>query len=124
MPKLLFKLRQVPDDEADDVRRLLDDASIDWYETSAGNWGISLPGIWLSNDDDFDRAKALLHRYQEERANLSRQAYRERQSEGTAPGIVDRLLERPLVTSGIVLFCIFIMYVSLKPIWQMVQFQP
>lgn len=37
--KILFRLSGVPDDEADDVRMLLTDNAIDFYETSAGNWG-------------------------------------------------------------------------------------
>lgn len=124
MSTLLFRLRHVPDDEADDVRRLLDDAGIDWYETTAGNWGVSLPGIWLTNDDDLDRARTLLQHYQEQRASQSRQAYRQRISDGAVQGIGSRLLQRPVATLGIVLFCLFILYVSLKPVWQMIQFQP
>ena len=47
MALLLFRLRNVPDDEADEVRHLLNENSIEFYETSAGNWGISMPAIWL-----------------------------------------------------------------------------
>ncbi|MGK0318613.1 MAG: hypothetical protein ACI9JP_000792, partial [Granulosicoccus sp.] len=39
MPTLVFRLRNVPEDEADDVRMLMNENDFDWYETSAGNWG-------------------------------------------------------------------------------------
>jgi hypothetical protein len=41
MTKLLLNLRNVPDDEADDVRALLDDHDIAYYETSPGFSSIS-----------------------------------------------------------------------------------
>lgn len=53
MSKLLFKLRGVPDDEADEIRALLAEKQIEYYETSAGNWGISLPALWLQDDSRY-----------------------------------------------------------------------
>ena len=47
MAKLLFKMRNVLADEAQDVRELLEDNKIDYFETFAGNWGVSLPAIWV-----------------------------------------------------------------------------
>jgi hypothetical protein len=72
MSKLLFKLRNVPEDEAIEVRELLDANAIDYFETTPGNWGISMPGLWLSNADDFPRARALLDEYQTARAQRER----------------------------------------------------
>ena len=45
MSKLLFRLRHVPEDEAEEVRALLEQNSIEFFETFAGNWGISLPAL-------------------------------------------------------------------------------
>ena len=39
MAKILFRLNGVSDDEANDVRELLSNNAIDFYETSPGNWG-------------------------------------------------------------------------------------
>ena len=75
MALLLFRLRNVPDDEADEVRHLLNENSIEFYETSAGNWGISMPAIWLRNDDDYDLAFSLLHQYQLSRSQRMRAEY-------------------------------------------------
>ena len=43
MATLLFRLNDVPQDEADDVRQLLTDKGIDFYETHAGFSGWALP---------------------------------------------------------------------------------
>ena len=50
MAKLLLKMRLVPDDEAADVRAMLDAARIPWYETEPSRWGISHGGIWVRDD--------------------------------------------------------------------------
>ena len=60
MAKLLFRLNGVSDDEANEVRQLLDEAGFDTYETDAGRWRISLAAIWLRNDVEFERARALI----------------------------------------------------------------
>jgi len=72
---LLFRLRNVPEDEADDVRDLLTRHSIAFYETSAGNWGVSLPAIWLHLDEDYPQARQLLDNYQRERSARMREQY-------------------------------------------------
>jgi len=85
MSKLLFKLRNVPDDEAIEVRELLDANEIDYFETTPGNWGISMPGLWLSNADDFPRARALLDDYQTARTQRERARFDALRATGNAP---------------------------------------
>src|SRR3982750_3187464 len=67
MSKLLLSLRMVLEDEADDVRSLLDAHRIEFYETQPSRWGISYGGIWVSRDEDIVRAKALMADYQAQR---------------------------------------------------------
>jgi len=67
MAKLLFKLNTVPDDEADEVRDLLEQSKIDFYETSSGNWGLSFAAIWLKDDSQLTQAKSLIEQYQADR---------------------------------------------------------
>ena len=67
MPVPVFRLRNVPDDEAEEIRNLLKHNHIDFYETPAGNWGISMPAIWLNDDDQLERAKELIKEYQQHR---------------------------------------------------------
>ena len=71
MTTLLLNLRQVPDDEAEEVRTLLNEQQIPFYETTPSLWGISSGGIWLTNPTDRERAKALMEDYQQQR-NASR----------------------------------------------------
>jgi hypothetical protein len=64
---LLVNLRNVPDDEIEEVRHVLTAHQIDFYETPPGRWGISAGGIWLRDDDQLAEARRLLADYQEQR---------------------------------------------------------
>ena len=64
MSKLLFRMRDVPIEEADEVRALLDSQSIDYFETFAGNWGISMPALWVKDPAQFTQARTLIDEYQ------------------------------------------------------------
>lgn len=66
MAKLLFKLNTVTEEEANFVRARLDEAEVDYYETSQGRFGISLAGIWLRNDEDYEAARTLLDQIQQD----------------------------------------------------------
>lgn len=95
MSKLLFKLRNVPDDEAIEVRTLLDEHGVEFFETSAGNWGISMPGLWLAQADDFERARALIDEYQDARAERERERYLALRARGEAPTFWQLLRKKP-----------------------------
>lgn len=64
MAKLLFKLNSVTDEEADFVRARLDEAEINYYETTKGRFGISLAALWLRDEEDFESARVLLDEIQ------------------------------------------------------------
>ncbi len=68
MATLVFRLKYVPDDEADDIRQLLSDHDIAFYETSAGRWQVSLAGIWVKDKEQARQARALIHDDQQQRA--------------------------------------------------------
>jgi hypothetical protein len=72
MAKLLLKMRLVPDDEAADVRAMLDAAHIPWYETEPSRWGISHGGIWVRDDEDDASANALMAYYHASRRERAR----------------------------------------------------
>jgi len=84
MAKLLFRLRNVPDDELDDVHTILAEHNIEVYETQAGNWGISLPALWLQDGNQYEQARELIEQYQQERAANAREEYRNLLQEGQA----------------------------------------
>ncbi len=96
MAKLLLNLRNVPDDEADDVRRFLDSGEIDYYETRPSFWGISAGGIWIRADGDAERAKRLMREYQRERVSRVRAEHAAAKRDGTAQRFVDVLRTQPL----------------------------
>ncbi|GMU44808.1 MAG: hypothetical protein IT479_16180 [Xanthomonadales bacterium] len=72
MPKLLLNLRLAEDDEAEEIRALLDAHALDWYETQSGFWGISAGGIWLRDLERAAEVKALLDDYQRRRCERVR----------------------------------------------------
>jgi hypothetical protein len=84
MSRLLLNLRDVPDDEADDVRRILESSGIAYYETRPSLWGVSGGGIWIRDDADVATAKRLMADYQRERQASARRARDEAQRNGTA----------------------------------------
>lgn len=114
MSSLVFKLRNVPEDEAEEVRALLNEHRIEFYETTAGNWGIGMPGIWVP-EEDVQTTRTLINEYQQSRAEDQRSQYRHSTEQGTASPWYSQFVKHPLGTTGIVLFCLFIVYALLSP---------
>jgi len=119
MAALIFRLRNVPDDEAADVRALLDQHGIAWFETTAGNWGIAMPGLWVEDEADRERARALIDDYQQARGQRLRAEREARRVDGIEPRFIDRLRERPLAIAAVLSFCAFIVYAMLSPFVRM-----
>jgi len=115
MAKLIFSLKNVPEDEANDIRQLLDSHNIAYYETPAGNWGISSPGIWLKENDEQDSARRLIEQYQQQRSISQREQYRQLKLEGRHRTIVTVLKEEPLRVILYLAVVLLILYVSIKP---------
>ena len=102
MTMMLFSLRGVPEDEATEIREILLANNIDYYETSAGNWGISMPALWINNSEDFEEANKLLNEYHSQRALTQQKIYKQLKREGKTKQWVDVFKEKPLR------FCIYI----------------
>lgn len=96
MPKLLLNLRTATDDEADDVRALLDAKRIAFYETTPNLWGISSGGIWVTEDADFEAAKRAFDDYEQQRSERVRAEYAAAKRAGTAQTIASTLRDDPL----------------------------
>ena len=121
MSRLLLNLRNVPEDEADDVRRFLDSGGIGYYETEPSLWGISGGGIWISNDADVAEAKRLMAEYQRERQARAQAERAEAKRNGTADTFADVLRTQPLRVVLTVLAIALLLGVTALPVlllWQ------
>jgi len=107
MPKLLLNLRYVPDDEAEEVRVMLEAHQVEFYETPRGPFGITAGGIWIRSVDDYPRAQSLMDDYQAER----RERVRQQLETYGRPSLGDNLRERPLralaIAAGIAFVLLF-----------------
>ncbi len=113
MAKLLLNLRNVPDDEADEVRGWLKESGIEFYETTPSSWGISSGGIWIREDVQITRAKALMAEYQiqrRQRAQADRVAAR---NDGSAETFGNLLRQRPGYVLGVLAAIIGIIALTL-----------
>jgi len=96
MPKLIFSLRQVPDDEADEVRALMREHAIEFYETPSSKWGIGAGALWTRDAEAAARAKELLVDYQQRRAEQARTDRAASLRDGTARTFLDVAKAEPL----------------------------
>lgn len=103
MAKLLLNLRNVGEDESREVGELLDRNAIAWYRTEPSPWGISHGGIWLHDNDDHPRAKALMASYQAERGQRVRAEREAALRDGTAETFGSLLRARPLYVVAVLL---------------------
>ena len=115
MAVLLISLRNVPDDEADAIRALLSENDIDFFETSAGNWGISAPGIWLRDSDRYDHAKELLEGFQQSWTKAQKEKFRQLAHNGEIDTVFDRFKQNPLQVIIYIAIVLFILYISINP---------
>ncbi|PZQ18704.1 MAG: hypothetical protein DI564_05300 [Rhodanobacter denitrificans] len=67
MSTQLLNLRHVTDEEADEVRALLERHAIGYYETRPSRWGISAGAIWIADRARVPEARRLMAAYQAER---------------------------------------------------------
>jgi len=116
MPILLFKLRHVPDDEAEEVRELLQQHDIDFYETTAGTWGISLPALWLHDESQQAKAKQVIEDYQQQRAQKAQQIYAEQCEQGKQRTLWTLIQESPAKFFAALLAILFMLYFSSIPV--------
>ena len=112
MSKLVFRLRNVPIDEAQDIRELLESNDIAYFETSAGNWGISLPAIWIHESERLEFARQLIDEYQSERAKRLRREYQLSAANGEAKTVWQSFKENPprFIAFSVVIIVVLTIY--------------
>ncbi len=115
MASLLFPLRHVPDDEAEEVRALLSRHGIDFYETPASAFGVSAGAIWLRDDAQLQVARRLIDDYQAQRYAAQRQRHEELDRQGQRRTIAHIFRESPLRFVAYLAVIGAVLYLSLKP---------
>jgi len=118
MATLLFKLNQVPEDEAADIRKLLDDGGFDVYETSAGFFGLGVAAIWLRDISDLARARKLIDDYQSQRSETMRADYQARIANGEEASFLRQCLQYPIRSLGVFIVVTLILAVIMLPFWK------
>jgi hypothetical protein len=119
MAKLLLNLRSVPDDEADEIRALLDDRNIAFYETLPSFWGVSAGGIWIRSAEDFSKAKLLMAEYQRQRQAKAHAEYQAARREGRVKSVWDSVIENPIQAIALMLGIAFLVLVLALPFFMM-----
>jgi len=121
MAKLVFKLKDVPEEEVIAVRHLLDEHGFEYYETHAGNWGISVAGVWVNDDERYCEARELIDAFQKEHAKQMRAAYQEQCDSGEAETTLQHFMQNPLRFILYLLFALLVGYFSLSPFFKLGQ---
>lgn len=65
MARRILNLRGVTIEEAEGLRQALEAAGVEFYETPPSAFGISVGGIWIRRDEEFDRAKQVFDAFQD-----------------------------------------------------------
>ena len=115
MAKLIFKLKSVPFDEAEDIKNLLTENQIEFYETPPGNWEISMHALWLNDEAEYIPAKQLIDDYQLKRSERVRLETQLQIDKGELETFSQRIINRPVQFITILAIILFILYFSVMP---------
>ncbi|MFW3616846.1 DUF6164 family protein [Billgrantia antri] len=115
MATLLFRLANVTEEEAWEVRRLLDEHGFDTYETQAGFWRLGVDAIWLRDPAQLEAAREVLERYQAERQTRVRRELAEMAERGQSPTLWQRLRHHPVQLLLVALAVLAMLALMLTP---------
>lgn len=115
MAELLFRLNNVPDEEALEIRELLQSNNIYFYETDSGFWRIGVDALWLPDASQSAEARALILNYQKSRSLAQKKNYAELVAEGTQLGFFDNLKQNPIRVIFALIAIGFVLLFSMAP---------
>lgn len=115
MARLIFDLRDVPDDEADDVRALLESADIAFYETRPAALGLFAGGLWVADDGLVQAAKSRIAEYQQARQLRVRAEYQAALRDGSAESSWQSIRRQPVKALGLLLAALLIAAITVLP---------
>ncbi len=115
MSHLLFKLSGVPEDEAEDIRDLLESAEIEWYETDSGRWGLGYAAMWTREESKVERAKELIKAYQIERYQKAQSELEQLEQSGQKISRLEFFMQSPIKFTLLVIFAGLLGYFTVVP---------
>ena len=115
MSAIVFRLNDVPENEAQAVRDLLSENNIEFYETSAGKWGFSVAAIWVKDDTHKDRARELIEAYELRHYDAVHGEYEKLRQLGQHETFSHRLIRNPFLVIVYILLVLVILYLTLIP---------
>lgn len=119
MGSLIFKLTHVTLEEANEVRDLLSENEIEFYETDSGFFGTSVAGLWLKDDSNKPKAKQLLTDYAASRSIHVKQEYAEKLASGNVDTMWIKFKQRPFRFLFAMAVVIVILYLSIIPLYRL-----
>ncbi len=115
MSHLIFKLNSVPEDEAQEIRQLLENAEIPFYETDSGRWGLGFAAIWVKEKSFLEQAKQIINDYQQERYQRVRQEHEAQEEAGEKISRVEFFMNAPVKFSLLIIFAVLLAYFTVAP---------
>lgn len=115
MPVLIFRLNNVPEDEAVDVKALLDERGFAYHETSGGFLGFGVAGLWLLDASQKTAAREVIDAYERERAARFAAEQDARRRAGELETMLQRIARRPLESLFYIVAALGIVYLMLWP---------
>jgi Family of unknown function (DUF6164) len=115
MSNLLFKLNGVPEDEAEDIRDILESAEIEWYETDSGRWGLGYAAMWTREKEKVDQAKQLIKEYQTERYQNAQSELESLERTGEKISRLDFFMQSPIKFALLIIFAGLLGYFTVVP---------
>jgi uncharacterized protein YaaQ len=115
--KKLYPLRNVPDDESEEMRILLRENNIEFHETSSGFFGIGTAAFWVNNENQFDAARTLISQYQKQRYTQAHKINLKQKSAGEQTRFSDLYHKDPGRVILYLLFALFLVFLMTLPFW-------
>jgi len=115
MSHLVFKLNSVPDDEAEEVRELLENNNIHFYETDSGRWGLGYAAIWMKDKEQLEEAKSLIKNYQMERYQRVKSEHDALEKSGEQVSRIEFFMNSPIKFTILLAFAGLLAYFTVMP---------
>ena len=115
MSAIVFRLNDVPEDEAQAVRDLLTENDIEFYETSAGKWGFSVAAIWIKDEGLKDKAREIIKSYQLKHHHEMQDKHESLRQQGQLETFRKRFIRQPLQVIIYLILVLLVIYLTLIP---------